>query len=158
MVAFGEAFGRALRAGDVVVLTGELGAGKTTLIRGIVCGTGSTARVRSPSFIRMVEYDGPVRVLHLDLYRVERADPEWESTLAESAAEEAIVLLEWGERIAGLLPRERFEIAIDFDGQARRVTVSATGGGPGERLRALAPALRAAAAIGEGATPGEAAS
>ena len=150
MVSLGASIGRSLRAGDVVVLTGELGAGKTTLIRGIVRGTGSPARVRSPSFIRMVEYEGPVRILHLDLYRVETADPEWASTLAESAGEDAIVLLEWGERIAEVLPAERWEIAIDFEGEGRRVSLSATAPALEARIGALGSALVAEQRLGGG--------
>jgi len=138
MVALGEALGARLAAGDLVVLTGELGAGKTTMIRGIVKGAGSGARVRSPSFVRLVEYDGPVRICHFDLYRAEGADPAWADTLAETAGDDAIALVEWGERIAALLPAERFEVEIDFDGEGRLVGIHGTAGAFEARLAGLA--------------------
>jgi tRNA threonylcarbamoyladenosine biosynthesis protein TsaE len=137
MVALGEALGARLAAGDLVALTGDLGAGKTTMIRGIVRGTGSGARVRSPSFVRLIEYDGPVRLCHFDLYRVETADPAWADTLAEAAGDDAITLVEWGERIAALLPEERFEVEIDFDGEGRSVRIRGTTGALEKRIGGL---------------------
>jgi tRNA threonylcarbamoyladenosine biosynthesis protein TsaE len=138
MAALGEAFGARLAPGDLVVLTGDLGAGKTTMIRGIVKGAGSGARVRSPSFVRLIEYDGPVRICHFDLYRAEGADPAWADTLAEAAGDDAIALVEWGERIAAVLPDERFEVEIAFDGEGRLVGIRGTAGELEERLRGLA--------------------
>lgn len=145
MVSFGEALGRVLAPGDVVALTGDLGAGKTTMIRGIVRGAGSQARVRSPSYVRLTEYAGPVTIYHFDLYRVEAADPEWSATLAEVAGDDGIALIEWGERIVEYLPAERIEVAIGFEGEARRVSISATA--PGAQMR-IEGALAAWLAVG----------
>src|SRR5450759_2235162 len=69
--AFGERFGKRLRVGDMVLLTGELGAGKTTFVRGVARGTGSPAPVASPTFQLVRVYPGRVQLAHVDLYRIE---------------------------------------------------------------------------------------
>ena len=69
--AFGESFGKRLRVGDMVLLTGELGAGKTTFVRGVARGTASNAPVASPTFQLVRVYPGRVQLAHVDLYRIE---------------------------------------------------------------------------------------
>src|SRR5450759_379345 len=82
--AFGERFGKRMRAGDMVLLTGELGAGKTTFVRGLARGTGSSAPVTSPTFQLVRVYPGRVQLAHVDLY--ERLD-------------QGAVVVEWGDRL-----------------------------------------------------------
>ena len=90
--------GERLRRGDVVLLTGELGAGKTTFVRGVAQGTGSTADVASPTFQLVRVYGGRVQLAHVDLYRVE-SSTELRDLGLEELAEQGAVVVEWGDRI-----------------------------------------------------------
>ena len=96
--AFGERFGKRLRPGDLVLLTGELGAGKTTFVRGVARGIGSSAPVASPTFQLVRMYAGRVQLAHIDLYRIERT-----SELADLGLDELLdqgaAVVEWGERL-----------------------------------------------------------
>jgi tRNA threonylcarbamoyladenosine biosynthesis protein TsaE len=94
----GMLLGERLRAGDVVLLTGELGAGKTTFVRGVAQGTGSGAPVASPTFQLVRIYPGRVQLAHVDLYRVENSAELRDLGLEELAAHGAVVV-EWGERL-----------------------------------------------------------
>ncbi len=94
----GRQLGERLRPGDIVLLTGDLGAGKTTFVRGVACGTGSAAYVASPTFQLVRVYPGRVQLAHVDLYRVEHPADLAELGLDELAGEGAIVV-EWGERL-----------------------------------------------------------
>jgi len=90
--------GERLRAGDVVLLTGELGAGKTTFVRGVAQGTGSMAPVASPTFQLVRVYPGHVQLAHVDLYRIENS-AELRDLGLEELAEQGAVVVEWGDRI-----------------------------------------------------------
>ena len=90
--------GERLHAGDVVLLTGELGAGKTTFVRGVAEGTGSKAAVASPTFQLVRIYPGRVQLAHVDLYRVESTAELRDLGLEELAANGAVVV-EWGDRL-----------------------------------------------------------
>ncbi|HET7421228.1 MAG TPA: tRNA (adenosine(37)-N6)-threonylcarbamoyltransferase complex ATPase subunit type 1 TsaE [Candidatus Dormibacteraeota bacterium] len=94
----GMLLGERLRAGDVVLLTGELGAGKTTFVRGVAQGTGSHAPVASPTFQLVRVYPGRVQLAHVDLYRVENS-AELRDLGLEELAERGAVVVEWGERL-----------------------------------------------------------
>jgi tRNA threonylcarbamoyladenosine biosynthesis protein TsaE len=121
-----ERIGREIAAGlqvpAVVLLTGELGAGKTTLCKGLIAGLGAAAPedVVSPTFSLMHEYAGSPKVYHIDLYRLDRL-PELETLgLDELWDQNAIVLIEWGEKFADALPGSRVEITLRHAGPARR--------------------------------------
>src|SRR5436190_6021009 len=90
--------GKRLRAGDVVLLTGELGAGKTTFVRGVAHGTGSTSPVASPTFQLVRIYPGRVQLAHVDLYRIEN-HAELRDLGLEELAQEGAVVVEWGDRL-----------------------------------------------------------
>ena len=94
----GMLLGERLRAGDVVLLTGELGAGKTTFVRGVAQGTGSQAQVASPTFQLVRVYPGRLQLAHIDLYRIESSAELRDLGLEELAAQGAVVV-EWGERL-----------------------------------------------------------
>jgi tRNA threonylcarbamoyladenosine biosynthesis protein TsaE len=94
----GEALGRRLRVGDVVLLTGELGAGKTTFVRGVARGAGSDAPVASPTFQLVRVYPGRVQLAHVDLYRVEKP-PELADLGLDELADQGAVVVEWGDRV-----------------------------------------------------------
>jgi len=96
--AAGESLGRRLRIGDLVLLKGELGAGKTTFVRGIARGTGATVPVASPTFQLVRIYPGRLQLAHVDLYRLEKGD-ELRDLGLEELLEAGAVVVEWGERI-----------------------------------------------------------
>ena len=94
----GERLGERLISGDVVLLTGELGAGKTTFVRGVARGTGSHSPVASPTFQLVRVYPGRLQLAHVDLYRVENSSELRDLGLEELAGQGAVVV-EWGERL-----------------------------------------------------------
>ena len=94
----GMLLGERLHAGDVVLLTGELGAGKTTYVRGTAQGTGSRAPVASPTFQLVRIYPGRVQLAHVDLYRVE-SSAELRDLGLEDLAQQGAVVVEWGDRL-----------------------------------------------------------
>jgi tRNA threonylcarbamoyladenosine biosynthesis protein TsaE len=94
----GEHLGKRLQTGDVVLLTGELGAGKTTFVRGVTRGAGSAAPVASPTFQLVRVYAGRVQLAHVDLYRVEQLS-ELADLGLEELTEQGAVVIEWGERL-----------------------------------------------------------
>jgi tRNA threonylcarbamoyladenosine biosynthesis protein TsaE len=94
----GERFGRELRQGDLILIEGDLGAGKTTFVRGVARGAGSTAHVASPTFQLVRVYPGRVQVAHVDLYRVE-ASAELGELGLEELLDQGAVVVEWGNRI-----------------------------------------------------------
>jgi tRNA threonylcarbamoyladenosine biosynthesis protein TsaE len=115
-IAVGRTLARELPPAAVVLLIGNLGAGKTTLAKGIVEGLGAAApeEVSSPTFTLIHEYGGGLapKVYHVDLYRLENERQMLDIGLDEILDRQAIVLLEWAERFPRLLPRRRIEIRI----------------------------------------------
>ena len=96
--AAGEQFGGRLAQGDLVLLEGDLGAGKTTFVRGVMRGVGSPAHVASPTFQLVRVYPGRVQVAHVDLYRLEDGDGLADLGLDELLDQGAVVV-EWGDRL-----------------------------------------------------------
>ena len=124
-IALGERLARELPAKRTVLLIGNLGAGKTTLAKGIVYGLGAADPddVSSPTFTLIHEY-GHGRVYHIDLYRLEELREVATLGLDEILDRDAIVLIEWGERFPQILPRERTEIRIQaLDNDERDIQV-----------------------------------
>lgn len=136
-VALGRRIAAALGPGDVLALAGDVGAGKTHLAKGIAAGLGlDPAAVTSPTFA-LVQEHGDGALLHLDLYRIETADQAARLGLDELLDGDAVALVEWPERAAGLLPARTVWLRLTHRGaDRRRVEV----GGEGVRPGGLVPA------------------
>ncbi len=120
--ALGAALAGLLRSGDLVELRGELGAGKTTLVRGAARELGVEGTLTSPSYTVALRYEGRVPVAHLDGYRLGREiEPEELDLLRAEAGESAVSFVEWPEALAGLLPEARVVISIEHMGGDRRL-------------------------------------
>ncbi len=96
--AAGEHFGRGLRQGDLLLLEGDLGAGKTTFVRGVARGAGSLAHVASPTFQLVRVYPGRIQLAHVDLYRIE-SGAELAGLGLEELLDQGAVVVEWGQRL-----------------------------------------------------------
>lgn len=120
--ALGETIGKRLVAGDIVALWGELGAGKTLLTQGIARGLGvpPDTAVTSPTFTLINEYEGRLRLYHLDCYRI--SDPDEMETLPwrEALFGDGVAVVEWPERLGGLLPTARLDIFLEILGPTSR--------------------------------------
>ena len=126
-IELGEKLARELPQSGVVLLIGNLGAGKTTLAKGIAKGLGAAApeEVSSPTFTLIHEYGTPPKVYHVDLYRLERTSEVARLGLDELFDRDAVVLIEWGERFPELMPPVRSEIRIQTAEEDRReITVT----------------------------------
>ncbi len=118
------------RVGDCIVLNGDLGAGKTVFAQGFAAALGVTESVTSPTFTLVATYDrGRIPLHHLDVYRLSGPDDADDLDLHEMA-ETGVVLIEWGERLADLLPADRLEVDIVLGDDPDR---------PNDRLITLAP-------------------
>jgi tRNA threonylcarbamoyladenosine biosynthesis protein TsaE len=99
--ALGEKFGRVAERGNVFALSGDLGAGKTQLVKGIARGLGISARVHSPTFTLVNEYGGgQLKLFHLDLYRLETTAQILSAGIEEFLSPDGVAVIEWAERIA----------------------------------------------------------
>jgi tRNA threonylcarbamoyladenosine biosynthesis protein TsaE len=125
-IALGRHIAASLPSRAVILLIGNLGAGKTTLAKGIVSGLGAASPddVSSPTFTLIHEY-GRGRVYHIDLYRLDRPEEVLTLGLDDIFERDAVVLIEWGERFPKLLPDHRIEIRIEArEDELRRIDVS----------------------------------
>lgn len=109
----GLKIGQNLSKGNILLLSGDLGAGKTELVRSIVLGSGSDGFVRSPTFVLINNYEGPVKITHCDFYRMEEG-LEVEEIGIEEYFEETSTLIEWPERVMKSLPNDCVIIKIYF--------------------------------------------
>jgi tRNA threonylcarbamoyladenosine biosynthesis protein TsaE len=118
--ALGERLGRLLRGGDVIGLSGPLGAGKTCLVQGLAAGldVDPAVPVTSPTFTLLGEYPGRVPLRHADFYRVESERRLFEAGFDDSFDGRGVVVVEWFERLPQALPQERLEITVEFAAEA----------------------------------------
>jgi len=141
--AIGRATASLLRAGDVVALGGELGAGKTTLVQGAAAALGVDQPVLSPTFTLVREYRGSLPIFHLDVYRLNRLQDVLDLGFEEMTDAGGVTFVEWGDAIEALLPESHLEIALRIeDGSDERwITVDAEGPAWTERWERLESAL-----------------
>jgi tRNA threonylcarbamoyladenosine biosynthesis protein TsaE len=116
----------AAREGDLLCLVGELGAGKTQFAKGFAVGLGIDDVVSSPTFVLMAEYEGRLKLFHLDLYRLADAADALAGGLLDERQLEGVALVEWAERLGDALPAARLDVLIDGTGdEVRRITLRA---------------------------------
>lgn len=122
----GAALARGLAGGMIVTLSGELGAGKTTLVRGILQGLGWTGAVKSPTYTLVEHYPiSSLYLYHFDFYRFDHPT-EWEdSGFAEYFRPDALCVIEWPERVQGMLPAVDVALALRYKGEGRELLLEA---------------------------------
>lgn len=119
-IALGRAIGRRLQGGQIIAFTGGLGAGKTTLCRGIAEGLGLSGQVSSPTFSIVNVYEGPVRFAHFDAYRIATEQDLETAGFYDYLDEGAVVAVEWSENIRPYLPPGHIQIDIQTAGESAR--------------------------------------
>ena len=141
----GEALASLLRRRDAVVLTGELGAGKTTFVQGVARGLGIEEQVASPTFTLVKEYSGILDLAHVDVYRLDRMQQVVDLGLEELGGGDDVLLVEWGDTIEELLPDDRLRVELMTDHAAgesvRSISIESVGPGWSERSAELEAAL-----------------
>ncbi|MTV48943.1 tRNA (adenosine(37)-N6)-threonylcarbamoyltransferase complex ATPase subunit type 1 TsaE [Heliobacillus mobilis] len=143
--ALGGWLAQRVRPGDVLLLYGDLGAGKTTLVRGLARSLGYEGRVTSPTFTLVHEYEGSLSLYHFDLYRLDDPEEVWDIGWSDYLRGDGVLCVEWPERLDHLLPEEALTIRLTRDDSAtadegRRVELI----GRGEKPLALVKELETA--------------
>jgi tRNA threonylcarbamoyladenosine biosynthesis protein TsaE len=136
----GAALAELCRPGDVVLLAGDLGAGKTALTQGLGAALGVEEPITSPTFVLARQYDGRLALHHIDVYRLDQLDEVYDVGLPEMLDEGAVILIEWGDAVATSLPADYLEVRLTFGDHddERRLTFRSVGG----RWRSRLPGLR----------------
>ncbi len=122
--ALGEQLGRELAAGAVVACVGELGAGKTCFLQGLARGLGVPGPVTSPTFVLINQYRGRLPLYHLDAYRTDSLAEVVDLGLEEMLHGDGVTVIEWADKVAGLLPADAITVIIDGLGdEPRRIAI-----------------------------------
>jgi len=122
--AAGERLGATLGPGAVVALTGELGAGKTSFVQGLVRGLGASVRATSPTFVLVNEYAGRVPIHHVDAYRTESMTELMDLGLLEMIGGDGVTIVEWADRLTPLMPPDAIHVHITGVGdELRTITI-----------------------------------
>jgi tRNA threonylcarbamoyladenosine biosynthesis protein TsaE len=124
----GAAIADLLQPRDTVLLTGDLGAGKTTLVQGLARGLGVEDHVVSPTFTLVKEYAGRLDVAHVDIYRLERVQDVVDLGLDELGGPDRVLVVEWGDAIQDLLPEDRLRVELTTgSADDRRIVITPQG-------------------------------
>ncbi len=144
-VGLAAAIAELLQPSDLLVLSGDLGAGKTTFTQGVGRGLGVTEQITSPTFTIVRSYEGRLRLNHLDVYRLEQLDEVTDLGLSELLDDGSVTLIEWGDRILPVLGQDHLEVRIRLgdDDDDRVVELTCTGSRWAARQRALRAAVDA---------------
>ena len=119
-LALGRRLAALLRAGDMVLLSGRLGSGKTLFVAGVAEGLGVEERVLSPSFVIVKAYeDGFLPLVHADVYRL-GSMAEFDDLELTDDSEDGVIIIEWGEAIAGSVPEDHLAVTIEIDDESER--------------------------------------
>ncbi len=140
----GECLGRLAKPGDVLLLEGDLGAGKTTLTQGIAAGLGCEDRATSPTFALVYELPGRLTLRHMDLYRLD-ASQLADLGIEEWFGDEALVVAEWAERLGPFKPREHLQVTLSHVGDGRKAVINGAGGRYGRLVHDLEAELSSCA-------------
>ena len=124
MRALGRALGRAAQAGDRFLLEGPFGAGKTTFVQGLAEGLDVRTPVSSPSFVIEHQHRGRLVLYHVDLYRLERVEPDLLEGLEEDLYGEGVTAVEWAERLPATLRDSANVLRFELKGEGRRVELT----------------------------------
>jgi tRNA threonylcarbamoyladenosine biosynthesis protein TsaE len=141
----GAALAELCRPGDVVLLAGDLGAGKTALAQGLGAALGIEEPITSPTFVLARQYEGRVPLHHIDVYRLDQLDEVYDVGLPELLDEGGVILVEWGDAVATSVPANYLEIRLTFGDHddERRLALRAVGGRWHSRLPGVRRALQA---------------
>jgi tRNA threonylcarbamoyladenosine biosynthesis protein TsaE len=126
--ALGQCLASVARAGDLVSLIGDLGAGKTQFAKGFGAGLGIVDTIVSPSFVLMAEYNGRLPLFHIDLYRLADAAEALAGGLVDERQVTGVTLIEWAERLADAMPANRLDVIIEGTGDDPRQITLLPGG------------------------------
>jgi len=140
-MSLGKTLARHARPGDIVCLYGDLGSGKTTLVKGLASGLGiDPVKVNSPTFVLMNAYQGRIPVYHFDFYRLERAEEIAAIGYEEFLYGEGVSVIEWAERFGNLAPKENLSLRFVHQGEDQRlIEFSAQGQRYQELLQKMRP-------------------
>ena len=135
----GRSLGQMARPGEIYLLTGALGAGKTCLTQGIAWGVGAPGYARSPTFVMVARYAGRLIIHHIDLFRVQSAQEAWDLGLEEYLYDGGVCVVEWADQAAELFPSESIWINLAYGAgeQDRVITLQASPETHGRLLEAL---------------------
>jgi tRNA threonylcarbamoyladenosine biosynthesis protein TsaE len=142
--ALAAALAELARPGDLILLAGDLGAGKTAFAQGFGAALGVTEHITSPTFTLANQYEGRLVLNHLDVYRLDQLEEIFDLGLPEMLDEGGVTLIEWGDVIAPALPADYLEIRLassDDDEDERRLEIDTAGPRWSARMRALTTAL-----------------
>lgn len=140
--AIGRILGSSAEAGDIFLLVGGLGAGKTCLTQGIVWGLGVDEYARSPTFVLVSQYQGRLTLYHMDLYRLDTIDEIADLGLDEYLFGDGVCVVEWAEKAAELFPEQHVLVRLDYiDETSRRLTLTGSGVRHDKLIAALKSAL-----------------
>ncbi|MGX6961898.1 tRNA (adenosine(37)-N6)-threonylcarbamoyltransferase complex ATPase subunit type 1 TsaE [Vagococcus xieshaowenii] len=141
MLRGGQVIGEQLQAGDVLVLTGELGAGKTTITKGIALGLGITQMIKSPTYTIVREYtNGRLPLYHMDVYRLGQGEGE-SFGLEEYFEQDGVVIMEWGNNLRDELPIDYIEVFLNYEGDGRSLRIEGQGANGKRRANELVATL-----------------
>lgn len=129
MVELGRVIGKLLRSGDIIALVGDLGMGKTTLVRGIGNGLDIDSHITSPTFTLIKEYSGRLPLYHIDVYRLDEPEEILLLGFDELLSGDGVVVVEWADRIHSLLPKDHLEVRLSRHRDFRKVEIEAKGTG-----------------------------
>jgi tRNA threonylcarbamoyladenosine biosynthesis protein TsaE len=143
--ALAAALAELARPGDLLLLVGDLGAGKTAFTQGFGAGLGIDEQITSPTFALVQGYTGRLDLYHLDVYRLEQVHEALDLGLSELLDDGSVTVIEWGDTITSALPRDYLEVRITFGAQAddRRIELTPVGAQWRARERAMSTAVAA---------------
>ncbi|MCH8061033.1 MAG: tRNA (adenosine(37)-N6)-threonylcarbamoyltransferase complex ATPase subunit type 1 TsaE [Chloroflexi bacterium] len=140
--ALGRALGENARPGDVLLLVGGLGSGKTCLTQGVLWGLGSDEFARSPTFVLVAQYEARHTLYHMDLYRLETFEEVVDLGLDEMLFGDGVSVVEWADKGAGAFPEIHLLIRLEYvDEETRRISLRPSGSRYEELVQAIKPAL-----------------